>query len=282
MYTTLISAADLSEHIHQPNWIVVDCRFNLADPGAGLRAYLESHIPGAFYAHLEEDLSAPVVPGKTGRHPLPSVETVAALFSHWGIGPEVQVVAYDDMSGAIAARLWWMLRWLGHDAVAVLNGGWPAWEDAGLPTEARIPSAQPAKFIPHLRPEMLIDADRVEVIRKLQEYKVVDSRTSERYRGEVEPIDPVAGHIPGAVNIPHPDNVSSNGQWLGPEALRRQFLEVLGDTPAGHTAFYCGSGVTACRNILAYKHAGLGDALLYPGSWSEWIVDADRAVAIGG
>ncbi|MCB9276228.1 MAG: sulfurtransferase [Lewinellaceae bacterium] len=282
MYNTLISAEELAQHFHRPGWLVFDCRFNLADTGAGRRAYREAHIPGAAYLHLDDDLCAPLAPGLTGRHPLPPAEETAARFSRWGIGPDTQVVAYDDMSGAIAARLWWMLRWLGHEAAAVLDGGWPAWQSAGLPTDAEIPRSVPANFTANTKAGWTVDADRVGVAAHSPAYKVVDSRTPERYRGEVEPIDPVAGHIPGAVNYPHPSNVGPDGLWLSPETLRRQLMEVLGSTPPEHTVFYCGSGVTACRNILAYKYAGLGDALLYPGSWSEWIADGTREVATGG
>lgn len=281
MFTTLISTADLAARLGKPGLVLIDCRFSLSDTEAGRRAYREGHIPGALYAHLDEDLCAPVIPGKTGRHPLPSVEEAAAVFSRWGIGPGVQVVGYDDMSGAMAARLWWMLRWLGHDAAAVLDGGWQAWLGAGLPVDTAAPQPRPAEFTPRPRPELLIDADGVDEIRKLPAYRLVDSRDPIRYRGEEEPIDPVAGHIPGALNFPHNLNVDESGRWLSPEALRRQFREALGDTDAGRTAFYCGSGVTACRNVLAYKQAGLGDALLYPGSWSEWITNPQREVASG-
>lgn len=278
-YTTLISAEALRANLGQPGWLVIDCRFSLADTAAGQRAYAESHISGALYAHLDEDLSGPIRPGQTGRHPLPSPEVAAARFAAWGIGADTQVVAYDDMAGGIAARLWWMLRWLGHEAVAVMDGGWQAWQAAGYPVDAEVPQPQPRVFTPQPRPGMWVDAATVDQIRRSPEYRVVDSRTPERYRGEVEPIDPVAGHIPGALNLPHPGNIAPDGKLRSPEELRRRFQEALGDTPPDHTAFYCGSGVTACFNILAYRHAGLGDALLYPGSWSEWITDPDREVA---
>ncbi len=281
MYTTLIDAATLARHLDDPGWVIVDCRFSLADTEAGRRAYGEAHIPGAVYAHLDEDLSGPVIPGKTGRHPLPPVDVVAARFSRWGIGPGVQVVAYDDLSGAIAARLWWLLRWLGHDAVAVLDGGWPAWLAGGFPATGEAPAPRRRSFAPQPRPGLLVDAAFVETVRRDAAHRVVDSRTPERYRGEEEPIDPVAGHIPGAVNAPHPENVDAEGAWRSPEQLRVRFEAVLGDVPPTQTVFYCGSGVTACRNILAMEHAGLKDAKLYAGSWSEWIADGEREVEKG-
>lgn len=279
MYTTLISCEELHALLGRPDLVIVDCRFSLADTASGRQAYEESHIPGAFYAHLDEDLSGPVIPGKTGRHPLPSVEEAAQLFSGWGISPDTQVVAYDDMSGAIAARLWWMLRWLGHNQVAVLEGGWPHWVQKELPVDSHIPAKVTGHvFVPTPRPELLVDVDFVEKVSLNPAYKVADSRTPDRYRGEFEPIDPVAGHIPGALNIPHPDNVDADGSWHTKDQLRERFQDTLGDTPAENTIFYCGSGVTACRNLLAYYHAGLGEAKLYAGSWSEWIQSEERRV----
>ena len=281
MYTTLISTEDLARHLENPDWVVVDCRFNLADTEAGRRAYRNGHLPGARYAHLDEGLSGPIVPGKTGRHPLPNPDVAALRFERLGIGNDVQVVAYDDSGGMVAARLWWMLRWLGHDAVAVLDGGWQRWIAEGRPVGTAIPEPQPRAFIPKPRPGLLIGVKTVEEIRRQPEFKLVDSRAAERYRGEVEPIDPIAGHIPGALNLSNADTVGTEGCFLSEENLQRHFRQALGETDASHTVFYCGSGVSACRNILAYKHAGLGDALLYPGSWSEWITDPSREVERG-
>jgi thiosulfate/3-mercaptopyruvate sulfurtransferase len=281
MYKTLIKTKELAGHLDDKDWVIVDCRFSLADTEAGRRAYKESHIPGAFYAHLDDDLSGEIVKGKTGRHPLPEVDDLVNTFSQWGIGPGTQVVAYDDMSGAIAARLWWMLQWLGHEAVAVLDGGWPKWKKEGRPVSAEPPRPSPKKFNPRIREELLVDAEFVDRIRKAPDFRLVDSRTPERYRGEEDPIDPVAGHIPGAVNAPHTENVREAGDWLSPQELRHHFEEILEDVEPGKAVFYCGSGVTACRNILAVKHAGLGDAKLYAGSWSEWITNEERAVEKG-
>lgn len=280
MYRTLISPEELLRHLNDTDWRIVDCRFDLTDTEAGRRAFHKQHIPGAVYAHLDEVLSGPIVDGKTGRHPLPSVAEAARRFGQLGIGNNTQVIAYDDKGGGVAARLWWMLRWLGHDNVAVLDGGWPAWMALSYPVETK--EQQPAAqiFRPDPRPELSIDTAMVDHYRLDNRFVLVDSRTPERYRGEEEPIDPVAGHIPGARNLPFPDNLEG-GRFRSSEALRERFTQQIGAAPAENTVFYCGSGVTACHNVLAYAHAGLGDARLYPGSWSEWITDADRAVATG-
>lgn len=271
MFDTIISVEDLHRHLPDSDWQVVDCRFQLDDTEAGRRAYQAGHIPGALYAHLDDDLSGPIIPQQTGRHPLPSVAEAAALFSRLGIDEQVQVVVYDDKGGAIAARLWWMLRWLGHEAAAVLDGGLSAWTTQGLPLENAVPEVQPRTFVARERSDWVLDADEVDAIRQKDDWALIDSRTPERYRGEHEPIDPVAGHIPGAQNAPHPETVGPQGTYRTANELRAHFQKIAGERPAERTAFYCGSGVTACRNILAYKAAGLGDARLYAGSWSEWI-----------
>ncbi len=270
-YTTLIDGTELANHLHDNNWVIVDCRFSLDDTEKGRRDYRESHIPGAHYAHLDEDLSGEIIPGVTGRHPLPPVEKAVRLFSSWGIDEHAQVVAYDDKGGGIAARLWWMLRWLGHENVAVLNGGWPAWVKADLPTTSDLPNRSEKTFQPKERSELHINRDKVDAIHEDAAYWLVDSRIAPRYRGEFEPIDPVAGHIPGAINLPWPKNLREDGTMKSPEELREGFLTVQPEGQSDHTVFYCGSGVTACHNILAYQYAGLGEAVLYPGSWSEWI-----------
>ncbi len=270
-YTTIIDCQTLATHLGDTQLIIVDCRFSLDDKEKGRRDYRQSHIPGAHYAHLDDDLSGEIIPGTTGRHPLPPVEKAKDLFSSWGINEQTQVVAYDDKGGGIAARLWWMLRWLGHEKVAVLNGGFPAWTNLELPTNSEIPTAHASTFEPRERKELLINRDTVEAIREDETYWLVDSRIAPRYRGEFEPIDPVAGHIPGAINLPFPENLQADGTLKAPAALRERFLAAQPEGQADHTVFYCGSGVTACHNILAYQHAGLGEAKLYPGSWSEWI-----------
>ncbi len=278
MHTTLIAPAVLHAHRDDPAWAVVDCRFSLADTERGRRAYREAHIPGAVYAHLDDDLSGLIVPGVTGRHPLPDGETLAQTLSNWGIGAGVQVAAYDDFGGGIAARLWWMLRWMGHDAVAVLDGGFPAWQRLDLPTRSGDEMRPPRRFMPQPRPAWIADVEAVNARRSDPAYRLVDARAAERYRGEHEPIDPVAGHIPGAVSAPFTENLDADGCFLPPEALRARFEALLGDVPPERTICYCGSGVTAAHNLLALAHAGLGEVLLYPGSWSHWIADPERPV----
>src|SRR3712207_226957 len=195
--TTLISTAELAAHLDDHTWAVIDCRFSLDDPERGRQAYRQAHIPGAVYAHLNEDLSGPIIPGRTGRHPLPDVETVAHTFGRCGIDAQTQVVAYDDLNGSMAARLWWMLRWLGHMAVAVLDGGWEHWQREGRPVRSGEETRAPKTFTPSSRPELIVDAADVEMHLHAPNIRLVDARTVERYRGETEPLDPVAGHIPG-------------------------------------------------------------------------------------
>ena len=281
MYTTIISTSELAKHIDQPDWALIDCRFTLAEPERGRGDYLQAHIPGAVYAHLNEHLSAPVVPGVTGRHPLPDAETVAERFSTWGIDSDAQVVAYDDAGGAYAARLWWMLRWLGHEAAAVLDGGWPAWTGAGLPVRGGAETRLRRNFSANPRFGLLADSTEVELCRSDAQWKVLDSRTAERYRGENETIDPIAGHIPGAVSAPYPDNLDPTAHFRSKEELHRRFEDLFGAVPASQAIFYCGSGVTAAHNILAAVHAGFEMPRLYVGSWSEWIIDPQRPVAVG-
>ena len=199
-------------------------------------------------------------------------------FSEWGIDDRVQVVVYDDSGGGMAARLWWMLRWLGHDAVAVLDGDWRKWQSEGRPTRDGIVIRSSRRFVPHPRSDLLITTGDIAGQLHNTRYKLFDSRTADRYRGENETIDPIAGHIPGAISAPYPDNLNLDGTFRSDEELRARFTALLGDTPAEHTAFYCGSGVTAAQNILALKHVGLGDAKLYVGSWSEWITNPQRPI----
>lgn len=282
VYTTLITTAELATRLGDPDWAIIDCRFSLEAPERGRHDYQQAHIPGAVYAHLEEDLSGPVRPGKTGRHPLPEVEEIARRLSQWGIDSRVQVVAYDAASGAMAAaRLWWLLRWLGHEAVAVLDGGWHHWQNEGRPTQSGVECRAPRTFFPRPRPELVVSTSDVLALLNSPEFRLLDARSPERYRGEHEPIDPVAGHIPGAVCVPYLDNLGSDGRFLPPEQLRARFENLLHAVPTDRVVCYCGSGVTAAHDLLALAHAGLGDARLYAGSWSEWITDPHRPIERG-
>lgn len=276
--TTLIATHKLARHLDDPDWAIFDCRFSLADPERGRRDYLHEHIPGAIYAHINAELSGPIIPGVTGRHPLPTRNELVARFSEWGIDQRVQVVVYDDSGGSMAARLWWLLRWLGHAAVAVLDGDWRKWKSEGRPIRDGVAIRPSRRFVPQPRSELLITSEEVESRLHADQHKLFDSRTADRYRGENETLDPIAGHIPGAISAPYPDNLNPDGTFRSVEELRARFTALLEDTPADHAAFYCGSGVTAAQNILALKHAGLGDAQLYAGSWSEWITDPHRPI----
>jgi thiosulfate/3-mercaptopyruvate sulfurtransferase len=278
-YSTILSTTELANHLAEPGWVILDCRFSLAEPERGYAEYLKLHIPGATYVHLDRDLSAPVVRGVTGRHPLPTAEAAAETFSRLGIGAGVQVVAYDDAGGALAAaRAWWMLRWLGHAEAAVLNGGWQGWLAERRLVRAGEESILSKVFVPHPQPELLLNSAEVDRLRLDPAYRLLDSRSADRYRGENETIDPVAGHIPGAVSAPYALNLQPDGRFRSKENLRRRFSRLMGKTPAHNSIFYCGSGVTAAHNILALEYAGLGTARLYGGSWSEWITDPKRPV----
>ena len=283
MFTTFISTQDLIEHLHDANWVIVDCRFSLDSPQRGRVDYLQAHIPGAVHAHMNEDLSAPHEPGVTGRHPLPSIRDMAATFSSWGIHDGCQVIGYDDSlpSGGMAARLWWCLRWLGHDAVAVLDGGWASWLASQMPVTAGMERRMPATFTPRPRPEMVLSVEDVQALRNDPTSRLLDSRSADRYRGENETIDPIAGHIPGAISAPYAENATADGKVRSVGELKERFRSLLGITPPQRAAFYCGSGVTAAYNLLAMEHAGLPGARLYAGSWSEWITDPNRPVATG-
>ncbi len=280
-FTTLISVEGLAQYLGDPNWVVVDCRFWLDDTEKGRIDYQISHIPGALYAHLDEDLSARIIPGQTGRHPLPDVEILAARFASWGIGNQSQVVVYDDRGGMIAARLWWLLRWLGLEAVAVLDGGFPAWVAAGQAVTADVATPGPQEFVPQMQAEMVLTAE--DVLRYFGDAGrlLVDSRAPERYRGETEPIDPVAGRIPGAINYFWGQNLDSKNHFELKDVLRGRFDNLFEDIPAQNVTFYCGSGVTAAHNALAVAHAGLGMPKIYAGSWSEWITDPERPIGRG-
>ena len=278
--TTTLSVAALAERLRSPRPLALDCRFDLDDPAWGERAYEVGHIPGAVYAHLDRDLSGPVT-GANGRHPLPSVEEMARRFGALGVGTGVQVIAYDQDNGMYASRLWWMLRYLGHDAVAVLDGGFSRWVGEGLPVRPGRESATPRTFTPRVRPEMLVTAG--EVARRLDDpaVRLIDARSPERYRGEVEPLDRVPGHIPGAIDRHYQRNVNPDGTFRPAEELHAEFAALIGDTAPGSVISYCGSGVTGCHNLLAMEIAGITGVRLYAGSWSEWCADPTRPVERG-
>lgn len=277
-YTTLISAQTLNQNLNNPNWIVVDCRFSLADTEAGAKAYRHGHIPNARYAHLDKDLSSQIT-DFTGRHPLPNFASLVKKLGDWGISNNSQVVVYDDAGGAFAGRLWWLLRSLGHDYVAVLDGGIKQWQKLSLPITAALPTVKPAAFRPYLNDNAWLSAAQVRDGLAAKSICLIDARTPERHRGEQEPIDPVAGHIPYALNRAFQLNLDRNGLFLAPEQLRQQFKQLTGSAEPKQVVHYCGSGVTACHNLLAMEHAGLTGSKLYAGSWSEWIRNKNRGVA---
>ena len=277
-YTTLVDAATLKAHLDDPKWLVVDVRHQLADTGYGDRAYAENHIPGAVFLHCDRDLSGPVS-GSNGRHPLPDPEALAKRLGEIGIAPQTQVVVYDDAQGMIAGRLWWLLRWLGHDKVAVLDGGLQAWLAAGGAMTAVVPIMRGAHFVARLRDDGLADAGYVLSRLETPHMHLIDARSPDRFRGENETIDPVGGHIPGAVNRFFRDNLQADGCFKPAAILRAEWLALLAGTTADQVVHQCGSGVSACHNLLAMEIAGLPGSKLYAGSWSEWCLDAGRPVA---
>lgn len=282
-YTTLISADNLAERLASaPGGVLVfDCSFDLANPGAGEQAYAAGHIPGARYLHLDRDLSGAKT-GKNGRHPLPSRDALVETLASRGLKQQQQVVAYDAQGGAYAARLWWLLRWLGHDSAAVLDGGLQAWQAAGQKLDTSMPApAARGDFNAAAPLAVTVDVQHVLANIKGGEQVVVDARSPDRYRGENETIDPVAGHIPGALNRFFKDNLTADGRFKSAHTLREEFAAVIGQKQPEHVVLQCGSGVTACHNALAMEVAGLHGAALYAGSWSEWCADPARPVATG-
>ena len=277
-WSTLVQAEELAPALGREDLVVVDCRHSLADPAAGAAEYAGGHVPGAVHAHMDRDLSGVRAPGAgRGRHPWPQARDLCARLGDWGITPHHQVVAYDAGDGAFAARLWFLLRALGHGPVAVLDGGWGRWSGLGLPVETVIREPAPARYAADFDASLLLDADAVRAHLDAGGL-LLDARAAERFRGEVEPLDPVAGHVPGAVNRPYADNVGPDGRLHPPERLRGEFLQVADGRGPGRIAVMCGSGVTACHHLLALAHAGLPGAKLYTGSWSGWIEDPSRPV----
>ncbi|MBS0375605.1 MAG: sulfurtransferase [Proteobacteria bacterium] len=277
---TLVDVPTLATLLAGPAPRIVDCRFDLGDPDAGAALYRRGHVPGAVYAHLDADLSGPRAPW-TGRHPLPEPEAFAATLGRLGIGPDTPVVAYDDSGGIYAARLWWLLRWVGHDAVAVLDGGLAAWRAAGQTLAIGPVSVEPATFRARPDESRHVSADELAGLLARGECLLLDARSAERFEGRVEPLDPRAGHVPGALNHHYASNLGSDGRFLPAATLRSRFEAVLGGRAPRAVVSMCGSGVTACHTLLALELAGLPGARLYAGSWSEWCRDAARPVATG-
>jgi thiosulfate/3-mercaptopyruvate sulfurtransferase len=277
-FTTLLDVATLAQHLGDADWRVVDVRHQLTDPAYGETAYAAGHIPGAVFLHCDRDLSGPMN-GRNGRHPLPSPDVLAARLGACGIGPQTQVVVYDDAQGMIAGRLWWLLRWLGHDRVAVLDGGLQAWQ-AQAALSAELPVIEPQIFPVNGR-DTLVDADFVLAFLQTSRFHLIDARSPDRFRGENETMDPVGGHIPGAVNRFFRDNLQDNGCFKPAAQLRCEWLALLGDVKPEDVVHQCGSGVSACHNMLAMEVAGLSGSRLYAGSWSEWCADPQRPVATG-
>jgi thiosulfate/3-mercaptopyruvate sulfurtransferase len=273
----LVTTEELAAHLNDPSWVVFDTRHDLMDVEKGRRAYAAGHVPGAYFLHVDEDLSAPKT-GKNGRHPLPDIAAFAAKINERGVTPDTQVVVYDDLSGNFAVRLWWMLKWLGHDKVALLDGGWPKWEREARPITKDVPSPRKGNFTPRPHLGDVVDAHYVDRFREDPSVKLIDGRAAERFKGQQETIDPVAGHIPGAVNRFWQKNLNPDGTFKKPEQLRREIEEFLGGAAPERSVHMCGSGVTACHNIFAFELAGLPGGRLYPGSWSEWIADPTRPV----
>ena len=276
-YTTLVDSATLAGHLRDPLWAVVDCRFMLADADWGSREYLASHIPGAVYAHLETDLSGERS-GRNGRHPLPDPAALARTLGERGIAGGVQVVAYDQDNGMFASRLWWLLRWMGHREVAVLDGGFARWIADERPTTTGRETRPARVFTGSPSADMVAGIEEVARLSATGSAPLVDARAPERYRGEIEPIDRVPGHIPGAVNDHFMQNVDERGMFRSPDVLRARLSAALGGAQPDEAVFYCGSGVTACHSLLALELADLPGARLYPGSWSEWSSDPSRPV----
>lgn len=275
-FTTLIDVDSLAAQLRTPGWVVLDCRFELGKPEAGKAAYASGHIEGARYAHLDRDLAGPVGPS-TGRHPLPDPAVFAAKASAWGVTADSQIVVYDQGNSFFAARAWWLFRWLGHEAVAVLDGGLAAWTNAHHPLVQRTPDATQGRFIAQPNNDFMVDTAKV----LAGAQRLIDARSPDRYAGENETIDPVGGHVPGAINHHYARNYRADGCLHDAATLRSLWQDTLAGADPCNITMMCGSGVSACVNLLALEHAGLGGARLYPGSWSEWVRDGARPVAKG-
>ena len=279
--SNLVSTKILSDHLEDPAWIIIDCRFNLKFPEEGENDYHKKHIHGAQYVHLERDLSGPILNGQLGRHPLPDLDACSQIFSSLGISSDKQVVVYDNSGGAIAARFWWMLRWLGHNKSALLDGGWEHWTQENRPCSKGKESRQHANFNANPQKSWVVDEKQIDQSLKKKDILLLDVRNGSRFRGENEPIDPIAGHIPGAKNEPFQVNLDQNGLWKKSDTLRDQYLKRFPELEQNKCVSYCGSGVTACHTFFALHEAGFENLSIYPGSWSGWISDPSRPIALG-
>ena len=280
-YTTLISTSDLARNLENSEFVIFDVRFSLDDEAWGRSAYDQAHIPGAHYADLGTDLSGEIIPGVTGRRPFPTVSAFTKTLSNWGITPDTQVVCYDAESGLMAAsRLWLMFRWMGHDKVAVLDGGLTAWNRESLPLNQEKKDISPTNFIPNLRNDLLVDVEIVDQARNDANYCVFDSRGAEGYHGGGKYYDPVRGHIAGAGLADRAEVTDSNGLFKSKSELKKHYETLTKGVSPENTIFYCGSGVTAAQNVLAMEHAGISGSKMYVGSWSEWITDPSREIAL--
>ncbi|MCF5707019.1 sulfurtransferase [Pseudomonas syringae] len=278
----LIGPEQLAARQHAPGLVILDCRFALEDPDYGQRNYAQGHIEGAWFADLNRDLSAPVIKGKTGRHPLPDASLLVERLQAWGVCNDSDIVLYDDGPGMYAARAWWLLAWLGkREGVYLLDGGLKAWHAAGLPLSLDAPGAERGDFSGQPDMSLVLSASRLQGRLGRPEMTLLDARAEARFRGEVEPIDPVAGHIPGAQCAAFNENLGPDGRFLPPEQLKQRFAEKLQGRPPESLVAYCGSGVTACHNLFALCLAGYPLGTLYAGSWSEWITDPAREIATG-
>lgn len=279
-FALIVDPATLAAHLDDPRWLVVDCRSDPADAAFGRSEYAKSHLPGAIFLDVDTDLSD-ARNGRNGRHPLPDAARAAATFGAAGIGADTQVVAYDDRGGASAARLWWMLRWLGHEGAAVLDGGWQRWLGEARPVSTELQRRDARVFVPRVREQARVDAEQVLAHLARHDALLVDARAPARYRGEIEPLDAVGGHLPGALNRPLTANLDERGGFRTPELLRAEFEQLLAGVASEQVIHYCGSGVGSCHNLLAMELAGLHGSRLYPGSWSEWAADPSRPVERG-
>ncbi|MEE4094968.1 sulfurtransferase [Pseudomonas viridiflava] len=278
----LIGPEQLAARQQTPGLVILDCRSALEDPDYGQRNYAQGHIEGARFADLNRDLSSPVVKGRTGRHPLPDADTLVERLRAWGISNDSDIVLYDDGPGMYAARAWWLLAWLGkREGVYLLDGGLKAWHASGLPLSLDAPGGESGDFTGEPDMSLVLSASRLQGRLGRPEMTLIDARAEARFRGEVEPIDPVAGHIPGAQCVAFNENLGPDGRFLPPEQLKQRFADKLQGRPAQGLVSYCGSGVTACHNLFALCLAGYPLGTLYAGSWSEWIVDPEREVATG-